>query len=204
MAEPCPLVIGIDPGFTGGLAALSLDGRVLDCRPMPILEDRRKTVHGAELARWLRRLDSRIDGLTVRLVVVEEPGQRPHAGKDADADGRDQSRGFRSNGTQLREVGRIEGVLDALGLPVRLIQARRWQESVLGALPAGCRGHDARRKLRKQQSIAFATRRFPDANLVPGRCRKPQDGISDAIGICEYGRRVLVGKVEPEGRGVVA
>lgn len=190
-------VVGIDPGFQGGIACLTLDGAVVDVWPMPVLQGRRKTINGRLLAEWL---DKTFRVGPIRLVVVEEPGQRPQFGADADADARGQSRGFRNSGVQFRELGRIEGVLDALALPVRLIQARRWQESILGALPERLRKHDERRKERKRQSIAWATRRYPSACLVPGKCRKPQDGLADALGIAEFGRRDLVGGGMAEGR----
>lgn len=185
MGEPIACVVGIDPGLSGGLACLSLDGVTIAVTPMPTLDGRRRTVDGAALARWLRMCPP------VRLVVAEEPGQRPLSGTDADADARGQSRGPRSSGSFFRELGRIEGVLDALGLPLQLIAPRKWQDSILGPLPASAKGHDARRKLRKAQSVAYATRRFPSAQLVLPRCRKPHDGLADALGIAEYARRLI-------------
>ena len=44
------IVVGVDPGLSGGLAALDVSGEVLDVRVMPVLPGQRRTVDARELA----------------------------------------------------------------------------------------------------------------------------------------------------------
>ena len=39
----------------------------------------------------------------------------------------------------------------------------------------------------KARSIAFASRMFPDMELIPPRCRVPRDGRADAACLALYG-----------------
>lgn len=43
----------------------------------------------------------------------------------------------------------------------------------------------------KQTSIVLSERLFPDTNLVPTGCKKPSDGIAEAVLIAEFGYRVV-------------
>ena len=48
----------------------------------------------------------------------------------------------------------------------------------------------------KDAAIEYCRRAFPQVSLLPGpRCRKPHDGMADALCLLEYGRRVLVGQI---------
>lgn len=46
----------------------------------------------------------------------------------------------------------------------------------------------------KTSSIIEAERLFPGVNLIPSGCRKPHDGIAEALLIGEHIRRMIVGK----------
>ena len=72
--------------------------------------------------------------------------------------------------------GFVQGMLTAFGIPYQLVPPQKWQkEYSLGS---------------KTDSIETAKRLFPGINLLPTeRSRKESDGMSDAILICEYGRR---------------
>jgi hypothetical protein len=52
---------------------------------------------------------------------------------------------------------------------------------------AGTPGEDT-----KQRSVIAAQRLFPNVSLLPTpRCKKPSDGIADALLIAEWGRRKM-------------
>jgi len=64
-------------------------------------------------------------------------------------------------------------------IPYQLIPPQRWKKAF------GLHSD-------KQQSIEECVRIFPDANLLPtARCRKPSDGMAEALLIAEYGRQII-------------
>ena len=76
-----------------------------------------------------------------------------------------------------KNAGFIEGVLSAYRIPHQLVPPQRWKKEF-------SLGSD------KEQSISACRALFPDANLLPTpRCRKPNDGMAEALLIAEYGRR---------------
>ena len=81
-----------------------------------------------------------------------------------------------------RNYGLILGALQTLGLPVLEVRPRQWQGTVLRGQPRG-----------KEAAIAYVAKRFPGVDLRPGHCRKPHDGIADAVCIAAYGLAELGG-----------
>jgi len=79
--------------------------------------------------------------------------------------------------------GSIEGILVALKLPYTLIKPQTWMK-VMHV------GTDSKLET-KERSVQACRRIFPDLNLTPPRCRKPHDGMAEALLIAEYGRRSL-------------
>lgn len=75
--------------------------------------------------------------------------------------------------------GMLRGAIEGQGYPVRLVAPQTWQKRVLGGT-AKSRTKDA--------SIAFVQRAYPDIDLIPGKCRTPQDGLADAVCLAEWGR----------------
>lgn len=75
--------------------------------------------------------------------------------------------------------GFIRGVLQAYGIPYQLVPPGVWKREF--GLSSD-----------KQKSIDVCRRLFPDANLLPTpRCKKPADGIAEAILMAEFARRRL-------------
>lgn len=186
-----PVVLGLDPGLQGGFAILSLEGCCLEFGPLPILGGKRRRIDIPSMALTLRhsaRLGSRF-----HLAILEEPGNRPTRGTDPSADARGQTRGSVGTASFLREFGRLEGMLDTLGMPYQTVRPRAWQAAILGAMPSGIKP-DQRRNVVKAESVAWCRRRFPAVSLTPGRRTKPHDGIADALGIAEFARRLVAGK----------
>jgi crossover junction endodeoxyribonuclease RuvC len=118
-----------------------------------------------DLARWVRGC------LPIRLVVVERAHAMP-------------GQGVTSMFTFGVGYGTILGVLAALGFPVEIVAPQRWKREVLAGTAKD-----------KAAAIAYAARRFPAVSLVPPGCRRPHDGIADALAIAEFARRLVAGEV---------
>ena len=182
MSDGIPVVVGIDPGQKGGFAVLSLDGVPVEVGALPIVEAGRKRYDLHALRVFLVGLNL---ARPIRLVALEQPGARPPRGSNADADARGQSPGASTIGPFWRDFGRLEGMLETLGLPLELPAPRRWQKAVLPPFEAG---------KSKDAAADYAARRFPGARIVPPRCRKPHEGICDALGLAEWARRRVTGQ----------
>jgi crossover junction endodeoxyribonuclease RuvC len=69
------------------------------------------------------------------------------------------------------------GILGTLEIPYRAVRPSVWTRKVLeGASGQG-----------KARAVAFASRMFPQAELVPEGCRKPKDGRADALALAYWG-----------------
>ncbi len=155
------LIVGIDPGLRGGLAALAPDGAVAGVWPMPVAGGEVHAAGVADLLRSLRCLDNLQD---IGLVCLEKVGAMPKQGVAST---------FRF-GTGW---GMVRGVCAALGLPTQLVQPVTWKKRVLLGYP-----HD------KTGAIRFCADRWPGADLVLPGCRVPHDGMAEALCLAAYGR----------------
>lgn len=77
--------------------------------------------------------------------------------------------------------GFIRGVLEALKIPYELVRPQKWKRVF------SCTSD-------KNTSIEVAKRLFPNAQLMrTDRCRKPDDGMAEALLMAEYARRIQNG-----------
>lgn len=75
--------------------------------------------------------------------------------------------------------GFIQGVLTAFGIPYQLVPPQTWKKAF--SLNSN-----------KQTSIEVCQRLFPDVSLMrTDRCKKPHDGMAEALLMAEYARRKL-------------
>ena len=75
--------------------------------------------------------------------------------------------------------GFIQGVLTAFGIPYQLVPSQTWKKEF--SLNSN-----------KQTSIEVCQRLFPEVNLYrTERCKKPHDGMAEALLMAEYARRKL-------------
>ncbi len=146
-----PEYVGIDPGKSGGLAAIGdtigairmpLSGKDIDCR----------TVRDF-------LVDHRPD-----LVVIERVGAMP-------------GQGVTSMFSFGESYGAVKGVVDAMEIPYILVLPKAWKKKVLAGT-----------KKDKAAAINFTRSRYPEINLLPGKCRTPHDGIADAVCLAYYGK----------------
>lgn len=151
------IVVGIDPGLAGGLAFLS--AAVVEVLPIRVSG---KGIDAPWLAEWL-------EACAPDLVVVEN--SPPF------------KQGRTSAHTSGRGLGRIEGVLAALGIRSELVRSQDWKKSILAGTAKD-----------KDAAIAWCMRVYPGVELVLKGCRKAHDGMADALCIATYGQRVLLPK----------
>lgn len=101
------------------------------------------------------------------VIVLEKVGARP-------------KQGVSSMFTFGVRYGVVKGVIEAMGYPYRQVTPQAWKRAVLAGT-----------KKDKDAAIAFVRRAYPTIDLIPGKCRTPQDGIADAACMAVWGREHL-------------
>jgi crossover junction endodeoxyribonuclease RuvC len=153
------LVIGIDPGQTGAIAAMWGD-KVLAVKDMPVsarLQGKGNAVNTGELASIL--MEMRVPGKPV-LVVLEAVHAMPGQGVSSSFNFGD-------------SVGAVRGVVGALQYPLMMVTPQKWKKR------AGLIGKD------KDAARTLAINRHPQvAHYLK---RKKDGGRADAICIAEFG-----------------
>mgnify|MGYP003115600669 FL=1 len=165
------VLIGIDPGKSGGIVAIDADNKVVASTRMPLTLGSKGDLDTSQVRRWLLELPE-----TPSLIMLEMLQARP-AGKMSTT----------SAITMGRAHGALEGLLIGLQLPHELPQPNAWKKAM--GLP---RRPAKEADKRKTDAISLCRRLLPDLDLIPGRCKKPQDGIAEAGLLAVYARRVFV------------
>lgn len=151
--------LGVDPGLSGGVAVLETDsGRIAALHVMPVKDGEVDAVALASLL-WLFWPG-------VDLAAVERVHAMP-------------GQGVSSMFCFGRGFGTILGVLGAQGVKVELPTPQRWKRDILG------NKHD---HATKAGTAEWARLRWPDARIVPPRCRVAHSGLCDALALAEWGR----------------
>lgn len=164
------IVIGIDPGQTGGLAKLTeVSGPYVF--PMPTVAAPKGSGHVLDLGSLIQILEAWTSPATTAHVFIERAHAMP-------------KQGVTSMFNYGMGFGQILGILAAIPLKYSLVEARTWTKAMHEGTPAG----DT-----KARSLIACQRLFPGVKLTAGRGTKPHKGIVDALLIASYGRRQLGG-----------
>jgi hypothetical protein len=164
-------IVGIDPGLSGAIAELNEKGEIVQLIDMPIIsykkgkKGKRDYVVGAINAFFTHPLLNKEE----TVVFIEKMQSMPP--------------GFRvqaSFGLGYCQ-GLFEGILTALGIKYELILSKEWKKHFQITKAKGDQ---------KAQAFQIASKLFPEAKLQTERGRV-LDGRSDALLLCEYGRRKL-------------
>lgn len=133
-------IVGIDPGASGGIAILMVNGHPWEWHKMPDTS--------ADLAELLARCNLSHERI---VVYVESVHSSPQMGV---------SSAFKLG----RNVGVIEGVLTALGLRIEYVSPQKWQKE-MGCLAKGrtLAGGD---REKKNANKAAAQRLFPGIKIT--------------------------------------
>lgn len=183
--QPAPLAVGIDPGLKGGLARLAArPGAVPEAIRMPVLP-----AGGLDLPAVVAWLDWCVafSGRQV-LCVIEEASTRP-------------KQSAQSGLTTGTNYGALLGVLAALEVPHTVVRPQVWQHAVgvppcrrplLGDDGVQLRTRSGRgrtttdRRAKKAAVVRLVQERWPQVDLMPGRCTTPQDGMADAVALAWF------------------
>lgn len=157
------IIIGIDPGKSGGIAWYSpLHGML--CEVMPTTPD---GIHAPALHSLLKQIAKDSDAH----VFLEKSQAMP-------------KNGAVSMFNYGVGYGIIQGLISAMNLPMTLVPPRIWTKIMHAGADSD---NDA-----KDKSLVIALRLFPDQTfLATDKSKKPHEGLIDAVLICEYGRRLL-------------
>lgn len=154
------VLLGIDPGASGGVAMMSDSSANVEVWPMPWITG--VGINPEPLRTWLLSADH---------VFIEALVTMP-TGKE----------GAKSVRTTVGQWWRIHGMAEMVQRPITIVQSKAWQKTF------GIANKD--KTLRKAASVAVAQRLFPGCSFMPTeRCKKPSDGMAEAVLICEHGRR---------------
>lgn len=167
-----PNMLAIDPGKSGGIAWFK--NSIAHAQPMPLAG---KELDGGQIA-------AIVQDIGPVLVILEKQAYVPLINKAAKGKAREGRQSGVSTFTTGMNYGVLQGILMGLQVPFEIVTPQKWKGQVLAGT-----GKD------KDAAIAYCRRVFPQVNLIPGRCRTPQDGLADALCILEYGRREFAGQV---------
>jgi crossover junction endodeoxyribonuclease RuvC len=158
------IVIGIDPGIKGAVAAIrESDRSLLELADCPTRRVDRTTIYDVpEMAHLIRRLSLMGDATVVLEQAQSMPGQ-----------------GVKSMYSVGRSFGLWEGILAALDVPFRTVRPNVWMKRLFTGMPGQNTG--------KFRSIQFALQMFPNILLTPQRGRAPKDGRADAACLAYWG-----------------
>ena len=153
-------VVGIDNGLDGGLVAIDQFRNVVEYRPMPTIQAKKREIDFESVGSWVTQLDKKFDNV---YVALEEP---LHAAGS--------SQSLRSMAISF---GQLWACLHTLGFAVKRIEVGEWQTRML---PRGPKGTS------KIRALTRAKTEWPEETWIPPRCRTPHDGVVDAALIALY------------------
>ena len=156
------VIIGIDPGQSGGLGAIASDGRYLGSIPMPVMvvSPTIKAMDVVEILGWFERM-SILAKATAR-IYIEQVSSRP-------------CEGVKSVFSFGVGYGGLLAVAALSGCPYELVTPNKWKKAL--ALNSD-----------KKLSLGRARALWPDAPL--GRMK--DEGVAEALLLAEYARTKLV------------
>lgn len=171
------IFIGIDPGLSGGIAFINDLGSLVF--PTPVIGGKEYDI--GEMKKILVNygmLDIRAPLFAMIENQISMPGQ-----------------GLTSTLQTGKGFGIWLGLLAGLGIPYQVVAAVQWQRKLF----TGVKGNlDT-----KQKSEVIAKRLFPGVDFRKSeRSRVAHDGLTDAILIAEYGRRIHSGSGATKVSGV--
>jgi len=180
------IIIGIDNGLTGAIAVLTPNGESV--LPAPTLKEKTKggkiktKPDEKQMINILERIVEAVPPSRRTLEVhafVEQAQAMPIIRKGKPTLGIQGTTSAFNYGTGH---GIWRGMLRALEIPYTLVSPRIWQKALL----------PDRMKDTKRASIITTKRLFKGINLLPTeRCKVESHGMSDAVLLAEYGRRLL-------------
>lgn len=164
------IYLGIDPGLTGAVAAISPSGQLtISLMPTTLVKKgkKNKKEYKKESMRGLLENLGYEGDNEKRFVTLERQQAFP-------------GQGVTSMFSIGRGFGIWEGLLIGMGIEHMIVSPRKWQ----GAIAPAKKGES------KIRAIETAQRLFPGVSLkISTRAKKPHTGFADAACIALYGKR---------------
>jgi len=184
------VIVGIDPGLSGGLVAISSSGVVLDKMKMPTIEQRLKSKHTKGKKKGQQKTQTRVDGSALFDFLFQFHSPLIFCEKAAPMFGVSTNVNFRMG----HGAGVIEGIAKAMQLEWNEISPRDWQKDIWMECDIVFRQKKNERVKQssvdtKATSLNAYERLKGDFNAVLPKCRVPHDGIVDAFLLAYYGRQ---------------
>lgn len=159
-------VVGIDPGKTGGVAVLPLQGPPLLVRPLPYAGADDQPQVGALLAMVATLPGPGVEVCGCAVELVNSFGM-----------------GRQSAFVFGQGVGALLAAAELARWPLRRVRPQEWQRFI-----------GATKKGGEVDPLGPVSRLFPGVDLLATpRCRKPHMGMVDALGIAEWMRARITG-----------
>lgn len=159
------IFIGVDPGKTGGLVAISETREILVARSIPMTGNEYDL---PGLLQWLRGWlpdETHVAYEALHAMPMKKGGTKANF-----------SRGY--------VMGAIETALAALRLPSTPVRAQAWQKVMFA-------GQTVAKGESKAAALIAAKRLWPSKIWTVGQGTKPHEGIVDAALIAEWCRREI-------------
>lgn len=177
-SKPLPLppqiVLGIDPGITGGLGWVSWDGKQRGVSDAP---------RAAVATTANRKYDQVVMVQMVKKAIADNKGRRLRAAAAMELVHTMPGDGVVGSFSFGFGFAMWQGILATLEVPVRFVDPRRWQKE-MGMEPTNDR------RQRKTNSRLAAMKFFPELREL--FCRVKDDGRAEALIMAEWLRRKLV------------
>lgn len=155
------IYFGVDPGLKGGISAIH--NNMVLVTPMPVTDSRDIDVFA--VCEWICKvIDCSHPIPYASVCYIEQVSAMPGNGVVSMF-----KFGF--------VTGKIEGIFQAMKIPIQRIHPIKWKNEILGKAK-----HD------KQAAIDFCLREYPQINLTVSRTS--HDGIADSLCIATYARRI--------------
>jgi len=162
------MILGIDPGLTGGLCLMSTSGIIINnyLQLIPIIKGKKIEYDINKLVEYFLKIKNNFTNCTVYL---ERAQLIPVSGS-------------KSISSTFYGNGLLQGIIASIGFPYQIVRARDWQKKVF----IGMDKQDT-----KQASVLFCARKYPDISFLPtNRCKNASHGLTDAVCIATYGRMI--------------
>lgn len=167
------LVLGVDPGKSGGMCLVNLDNSIIDLRMNPLINDPNKKPKNKKA-----KHPQIVDIYAFRDYLIEV---RPHAVVIEKQQVRPKQRGIVAN---IRAWANLEGIVIGLGIELIPVEAEAWKKSILAPLGYETEG--------KQGAIDYFKTSNPGVSLfTTPRQTKERDGLADAYCLARYGVECL-------------
>lgn len=175
------LILGIDPGKSGGLVLLSAKtGKIVKKKVMPLVG--KELLDTDAIDSFVKKYAHRIEH-----VFMEKVAAMPFQGVVS----------MFSFGVVF---GVLQGVVVGNSLPHTLVMPKAWQQRMFLGVPHVSKSAQKGKGKKKQKvndnkamALIAAKRLFPKTSFIPAGCRKEHDGLVDAALIALWGYWQLKG-----------